>query len=101
MCGWCWRKVEDTGCLAEVSRWTLRVVVSREGGQDVLNLCDGLTHRGCQGRGREELGLKQRQGHGSVGLMMGCRNSIGGECLLLGRLRLGGRADELYGRLGR
>lgn len=41
------RKGEDTGGLAQMSRWTLGVIVSREGGQDVLNLCDCLTHRGC------------------------------------------------------
>lgn len=40
-------KVEDTGCLAEVLRGALWVGVCREGGQDVLNLCDGLTPRGC------------------------------------------------------
>lgn len=100
LCGRCRGQVEDTGCLAQLLGGALGVSTGWEGGQDILDLCNGLAPRGRQrGRG-EELGLQQREWQGTVSVPMGCGDSSGGERLMLGRLWLRGGADELHGWLG-
>lgn len=100
LCGRRRGEVEQTGRLAKLLGGALGVGAGRQGGQDVLDLRDGLASRGRQRGGGEELGLEQWQGEGAVGVAVRCRDgSGGGERLVLGGLRLGGGADELHGGL--
>ena len=54
--------------------WGGPLSVGRQGGQDVLDLCDGFAPRAGQGRAGEEMGLEQGEGpvwSGCAGLTSG------------------------------